>query len=117
NPVRLALRWVQLYRPELYINLFVRRVVRKSNRAHPLRYLMPDQVQQAMGVAKSMGYPEVVAAFWFGAFAGLRMQEIIKLTPASLHADGLETGRKNEYSERLIPLLPEVRRFAECYFM
>src|SRR5690606_37243663 len=57
------------------------------------------------------------AAFWFGAFAGLRMQEIIKLTPASLHADGLETGRKNEYSERLIPLLPEVRRFAECYFM
>jgi len=116
NPIRLASRWVQLYRPELYLNLFVRRIVKKQGRSNPLRYLLPDQIDKAICMARTMCFPEVVAAFHFGAYAGLRMQEIISLTPDDLHKDGLQTGRKNEYSERLIPILPQVRSFADSYF-
>lgn len=116
NPVRLASRWVHLYRPQLYRDLFVRGVVRKTRRTRPLRYLMADQVHQAIPIARRLNYPEVVAAFHFGAFAGLRLQEIMALTPDSLHEDGLHTGTKNEYSVRLIPLLPEVMEFAGMYF-
>ena len=116
NPVRLAARWVQLYRPDLFTPLFVRRVLRKQGRSAPVRYLMPDQVDKAICMARCMAYPEVVAAFYFGAYAGLRIKEFMELTPDALFDDGLLTGTKNEYSERLIPLLPTVRRFAESYF-
>jgi len=116
NPLRLAARWVQLYKPELYTQLFVRRVLRKSGRSGPVKYLMPDQIEKAILMARCMGYPEVVAAFHFGAYAGLRIKEFQSLTPDSLHGDGLWTGTKNEYSERLIPILPKVRSFAESYF-
>ena len=91
NPLRLAARWVQLYKPELYSQLFVRRVLRKPGRSAPIKYLMPDQIDKAILMARCLGYPEVVAAFHFGAYSGLRIKEFIALTPDSLHKDGLWT--------------------------
>lgn len=115
NPVRKASAYVQLYHPNQWVNLFVRRMRRKSApKAH--RYLMADQLATAINEAQKANDAAVLGAFWFCGFAGLGITEYLQIQREDIQADGLWVrAEKNGYRPRLLPMCEPLQDFAKSW--
>lgn len=115
NPMRKASAYVQLYHPDIWINLFQRRM-KRLREVRPERFLLPDQLATAAKVARDMNEPAVVFALTFGGLAGLGIAEIMSLTADDIGADTITVMRdKTPFRRRVIPIVDSLKPYAAAF--
>lgn len=115
NPVRKASAYVQLYHPEIWTNLFTRKM-KRLREVRPERFLLPDQLATAAKVARDMNEPSVVFALTFGGLAGLGISEIMSLTAEDIGKDTITVMRdKTPFRRRVIPIVETLKPYAAAF--
>ena len=83
----------------------------------PKLYLSFEQLCACLRRARENYLPSAVLGFALGGFAGMRLTEIIRLTPEKLKGDcvWIDGRTKNRHSPRVIPLCDVALRFARAH--
>jgi integrase len=116
NPLRLASRYVEENMPDQYNPLFFKRICPRA-RIPAKRFLTMDRYVACMEMCRKRADHTAIYTLFLGGLAGLRFEEIVNLKQTDFNdADmTISTGQKNQYSERLIPLLKPVYEYAKMY--
>lgn len=88
----------------------------KSNRDNDISTLVPSAALALMRAAEKH-FPETVATYAIRLFGGVRSEEVQKLEPSAVHADGIEISAKiaKKPRRRFIPMNDTLAAWLEAY--